>query len=236
MKKIMLFKIGVFICLFMFGTSSLTVSASSKTLTKPLTVTETEVQTELEPAESTHGPLTPDGNLNLVDDYGSTQGTGKQFITVETKSGQFFYIIIDRDDNGMETVHFLNKVEEEDLLALMEDEAVQEYLESTANIENMDSQSDKHVEETDKNSEGETEEAEDSKEEPAVVGLPPVTSLLLMGSVMGAGGIGGYFYLKKNKKVQPSDVLEEETEDELSDELDEADFDDEDLDIDEEEE
>ena len=31
--------------------------------------------------------LTPDGNLTLIDDYGSTTGTGKQFITLETKAG-----------------------------------------------------------------------------------------------------------------------------------------------------
>ena len=65
--------------------------------------------------------LTPDGNLSLIDDIGSAAQTGKQFITVETKTGNFFYLIIDRDDEGEETVHFLNQVDEADLLALMED-------------------------------------------------------------------------------------------------------------------
>ena len=69
--------------------------------------------------------LTPDGNLSLIDDLGGVS-SGKQFITVETKGGNVFYLIIDRDDEGAQTVHFLNQVDEADLLALMEDGEVQE--------------------------------------------------------------------------------------------------------------
>ena len=65
--------------------------------------------------------LSPDGNLSLIDDIGSAAKNGKQFITVETKNGNVFYLIIDRDDEGKETVHFLNQVDEADLLTLMED-------------------------------------------------------------------------------------------------------------------
>ena len=61
-------------------------------------------------------PLTPDGNATLVDDFGGN----KQLITVTTKNGNYFYILIDRDDEGENTVHFLNQVDEADLMALME--------------------------------------------------------------------------------------------------------------------
>ena len=67
--------------------------------------------------------LTPDGNLSLIDDIGGSTRSGKQFITVETKNGNVFYLIIDRDDEGEETVHFLNPVDEADLLTLMGDDA-----------------------------------------------------------------------------------------------------------------
>ena len=41
-------------------------------------------------------PLTPEGNATLVDDFGGN----KQLITVTTKAGNYFYILIDRDDEG----------------------------------------------------------------------------------------------------------------------------------------
>ena len=62
--------------------------------------------------------LTPEGNAALVDDFGGN----KQLITVTTKAGNYFYILIDRANEDKETaVHFLNQVDEADLEALMED-------------------------------------------------------------------------------------------------------------------
>ena len=76
-----------------------------------------------EPAEPTTDgiPLTPDGNMTLVDDIEGDPTEDKQFITVVSKNGNYFYIIIDRADDGENTVHFLNQVDEADLLALMEE-------------------------------------------------------------------------------------------------------------------
>ena len=73
--------------------------------------------------------FTPDGNLTLIDDFLQIEGPGdeeteqveKQFITVQSKNGNTFYIVIDRNGET-ENVYFLNLVDEADLMALMEGE------------------------------------------------------------------------------------------------------------------
>ena len=79
--------------------------------------TETPAPEPEETAEPSD-PLTPEGNATLVDDI---WGENKQLITVTTKNGNYFYILIDRAAEGENTVHFLNMVDEADLMALIED-------------------------------------------------------------------------------------------------------------------
>ena len=73
--------------------------------------------------------LTPDGNLTLIDDFLQIEAPAtedseqieKQFITVQSKSGNTFYLVIDRNGET-ENVYFMNLVDEADLMALMEGE------------------------------------------------------------------------------------------------------------------
>lgn len=78
------------------------------------------------PTPATQGSaFTNEGNMALVDNLFS-KNTNKQFITVESKNGQLFYIVIDYDavqneETDSYAVHFLNMVDEADLMALLEE-------------------------------------------------------------------------------------------------------------------
>ena len=162
--------------------------------------------------------LTPEGNAALVDDFGGN----KQLITVTTKAGNYFYILIDRANEDKETaVHFLNQVDEADLEALMEDEQTTQEQPATCTC------TEKCVAgavntacpvcATDmsgcmgKVPEPEVPEAtpapEETEQEP--VGLNPVILLAVL-AVLAGGGALAYFKLVKNKpKTKGNDNLDD---------------------------
>jgi len=153
--------------------------------------------------DTTSDGLTPDGNLTLVDDIGSTTEAGQQFITLQSKDGNTFYLIIDRDDDGDENVYFLNLVDEADLLALMDEDEAAEYT-STDGVTNTDEDfadtstaSDTEDTENTEDAEAETDESTDTEDEEKSSSniLPLVFVLLLV-----VGGGGAYFFMQTKKK------------------------------------
>ena len=183
--------------------------------------------------EEKWGPLTPDGNMELVDDYGSLEAGGKQFITVMSKSGNYFYIIIDRDDDGKENVHFLNMVDEADLLSLMDDDEVDRYIKATG----IGKEEEKQPETVTKQPEPEPSPAE----EPVPVEEPEkrtsnTTGIMALILILALGGVGGFMYhtsTKNSKKKIHGDDPDMDYEDEdylksMSSEVEEVEDDEED--------
>ena len=142
-------------------------------------------------SEGTTPALTPDGNLTLIDDVGSSTKAGKQFITLVTKSGNYFYMVIDRDDKGEENVHFMNLVDEADLFALMDEDQVAEYQAA------MDAQKEDETEEVTEPEPEDPQEIEVEKPEKKVNWAP-----LMLLAIVGVGGAGVFGYTALNKKKQ----------------------------------
>ena len=153
----------------------------------------------MEPAETqpSHG-LTPSGNLTLVDDLGERNGEGQQFVTLVTKNGNYFYLIIDRDEKGEETVHFLNMVDERDLFALMEDDEKAAYESQMAAEQAAREAAEKAAAEAaSQTGESETQKPEDEPaKETKKTNLAPILIIIVL---MAAAG-GGWFFMQTKKK------------------------------------
>ncbi len=93
----------------------------------PETTPETEPDTTPETI-ITGEPLEDEGNA-YTRDLLYDKATNKQFITIQTKNGNTFYIVIDydapiNDEEEQYQTYFLNMVDESDLLALMDEDTV----------------------------------------------------------------------------------------------------------------
>ena len=190
--------------------------------------------------DETSGALTPEGNLTLVDDYYTnySDGSGQQFITLVSKSGATFYLVIDRNAKGQQTVHFMNLVDEADLLALMEEEAADAYTAEKEAAAQAEQDRLKAEEEAKKAAEeaaaSGTEQLKENKVTKIASGFLGVVVLI----ALAAGG--GYLYIKMkgvkpaSKKNQPDPDADYHDEDEDTLQLPEDDGDeDEEVDVNE---
>ena len=159
--------------------------------------------------DETSGALTPEGNLTLVDDYHTdySDGSGQQFITLVSKSGATFYLVIDRNAKGQQTVHFMNLVDEADLLALMEEDAADAYTAEKEAAAQAEQDRLKAEEEAKKAA----EEAASGEEQPKENKVTKIASGFLGVVVLIALAAGGGFYAftkQKQKKQAEKEALD----------------------------
>ena len=160
-------------------------------------------------------PLTPDGNLEIVDDIVDED---KQFITVKSRSGAEFYIVIDRSRDS-DNVYFLNQVDDVDLFALLEEDSAASCLckekcvvgavNSDCLICRMDMKScaGKAVETKAEQTTTDLEPAETEKK-------PDILPVILIVGVIGGGAVIGFLKLRKNKaKSSPVSDFDDDTDD-----------------------
>ena len=160
--------------------------------------------------DETSGALTPEGNLTLVDDYHTnySDGSGQQFITLVSKSGATFYLVIDRNAKGQQTVHFMNLVDEADLLALMEEEDADAYTAEKEAAAQAEQDRLKAEEEAKKAAE---EAAASGTEQPKENKVTKIASGFLGVVVLIALAAGGGFYAftkQKQKKQAETEALD----------------------------
>ena len=166
-------------------------------------------------------PLTPDGNLEIVDDIVHED---KQFITVKSRSGAEFYIVIDRSRDS-DNVYFLNQVDDVDLFALLEEDSAAScsckekcavgMVNSDCLVYRMDMKScaGKAVETKVEQTTSDSEPAETVKKQNILL-------MILVVGVIGGGAVIGFLKLRKNKpKSTPvSDFDDTDDEDFAEDE------------------
>lgn len=179
--------------------------------------------------ETNRAPLTPSGNLSLIDDILASDEMSdaasladKQFITVQSKNGNYFYLVIDRSGDT-ENVYLLNLVDEADLMALLED-GTQEILPTCSCSEkcqigavNLNCAICKNQMVKCAGLESPVEEPPTATPETPEAPAHSTTSvqlipLLLLLLVLGAGGAAGfYFYTRQKQKpdTHGSDHLDE---------------------------
>ncbi|MDD3186080.1 MAG: DUF4366 domain-containing protein [Anaerostipes sp.] len=180
-------------------------AAEQQAATEPI-IPETEAPQTEAPQTETAAETTPDdgrvqgdafsvpGNAEVLDDI--TDGSSKEFFTIQTKNNNTFYLVVDRSQNA-QNVYMLSAIDESDL--------------------------EKFLDETQKESEKETEAQVVIPEEPAteIQTVEPAEpqknqsgnmAALILIVVLAAGGGIAYYFLKVKPGKAEDDVISENLE------------------------
>lgn len=165
--------------------------------------TEEEKKEETSADRDVSGALTPNGNLTLVDDLDKEASKEMQFMTVTTRDGIYYYIVIDRSGNS-ENVYFLNAVDTVDLMNLMSDKDKTQLEESKKpETENVITPEEELEEEN--NAKEDKLDPAPEKEEKVNTALPMFGIFAAIGAVV----MGAYYMLKIRPKKKQTHLEED---------------------------
>ena len=198
MNKVCALVLSVALCAGMAAPAFAYGGEPAEEVEQPVLTSTTDEEEAVTVTDEESGALTPEGNLSLVDDYHTSysDGSGQQFITLVSKSGATFYLVIDRNAKGQQTVHFMNLVDEADLLALMEEEDADAY---TAEKEAAEQDKLKAEEEAKKAAEEAAASGEEQPKENKVTKIASGFLGVVVLIALAAGG-GFYFYRQQMQK------------------------------------
>ena len=191
------------------GTSIATVYANAnppaeETTTEVVQETSTETTEDTEKKEDTgrvsgesnNSAFSTPGNAQLVDD--KENDDTKQFLTIQTKKGNTFYMVIDRSSNT-ENVYMMSLVDENDLAEFLDEtEKDKETEESTVVI----------PETTPETTPAAEEETEVKKEENSGMNVKGLVAIAVV-VIVGLAGIAVY---KKKGRSKEEDYVSEQLE------------------------
>lgn len=188
-KILMRIKTALFAALILMGGFSISAYANSG----GEATNDSNVKTEEKKEEKT--PLTPDGNMSLVDNVKGDAAKDKEFIIVKSKGGNYFYIVIDHAAQGENAVHFLNQVDEKDLLSIIDEK------------DSLSAKPELPKQEETVKPEAEKPKAEEKPEKKNPAGMIALSLILILGL---AGGALYYFkFLKPKQNVKGTTELDE---------------------------
>jgi len=186
--------------------TSITESEKTNDTTETTDISETNANEDKTAPDET-SPL-PEGNGTLLEDV-SDDVVNRQFLSIQSKNGNTFYIVIDKDSKGKQNVYFMNLVDEYDLMAFAEkfpEEVQSELKDGTESSAETDK---------DGNAVKSDESQTDKDTKTKSGGGNPMLIIIL---VLAAGGGGAFYYFKvvkpkKSAKAPKQDDYGDEDED-----------------------
>lgn len=158
-------------------------------------------------------PYTSSGNMQTLDVLYSA-ATNKQFITVQSRGGQTYYLVIDYDkpideENEIYETYFLNLVDDRDLMAVLSDEEKEEVPTPTPEIIYVTPEPTAVPEPT---------------TEPEVKKDNSSSMMLLLVILLASGGFALWFFKFRNGsgKNQPTPIMEYDEDDFYDDDSDDS--------------